>query len=100
MVKSPHAQKAARHKLVEVGLHLEDQPPVNKHYLAHLSDHASALRDTCPTLEAEQWTDSWTRLHQSLTLTTLNEDLLMEVANATSRMITTLEPMVRRITPP
>jgi len=90
-----------RHKLVEVGLHFEDQAPVNKRYFTQLSARADAVRDALgPAVEAEQWTDSWTRIHQSIIMTTLDEDLLLEVAGATARMIGVLEPMVRAIKPP
>jgi hypothetical protein len=89
-----------RHKLIEVGLHFEDQAPVNKHYLTALTGHAPAIRDALgPAVEAEQWTDSWTRLHQSILMTSLDEDLLLEVADATSRMISVLEPLVRQVRP-
>jgi hypothetical protein len=90
-----------RHKLIEVGLHFEDQAPVNKHYLSQLAGHAPAIRDALgPAVEAEQWTDSWTRVHQSVIMTALDEDLLLEVSDTASRMIGVLEHIVGAIRPP
>lgn len=85
-----------RHKVVELGLHFESKPETNIHYLKELTAHFEDIRSALgQQVEAEQWTSRWTRIHQSIALETLDEDLMWEVASQASRMIGVLEPLVR-----
>ena len=87
-----------RHHIVELGLHFEGKAQANAYYLERLSTNFPEIRATLGgQVEAEQWTSKWTRIHQSVPLGTLEEDLLWEVATLTSRMIAVLEPKVREI---
>lgn len=81
--------------VVEVGLHFEGRADVNARYLQRLSDHFAEIRAALgPSIEAEQWTRSWTRIHQSLPLLPLDEDFLLEVSSHLARMVTALQPLV------
>ena len=87
-----------RHKIVELGLHFEGKSQANADYLERLTARFSQIRSALGNgVEAEQWTPSWTRIHQSLPLQTLEEDFLWEVSTRISRMIGVLEPMVREV---
>ncbi|MFQ5860260.1 MAG: hypothetical protein ACE5IG_01760, partial [Dehalococcoidia bacterium] len=55
--------------IVEVGLHFEADPETNARCLAWLSQHFEVIRRALgPRAEPEQWTSSWTRLHESVPL--------------------------------
>ena len=86
---------------VEIGLHFEGPPESNANYLQGLLDvHPEAIASLGPGVEPEQWTGSWTRVHQHLPLTALDEDLLMVVSGRLAQMIRVLEPEVRDISSP
>jgi len=83
---------------IEVGLHFEAAPEENARYLSELKlCYPDVLASLGPEVDPEQWTRSWTRVHHSVPLTTLDEDLLFEVSSWLSRMIRRLEPVVRQI---
>jgi hypothetical protein len=83
--------------LVEVGLHFEGAPDANARHLAALSRRADEISDKLgPSVELEQWTASWTRVHEHLPMEALDEDLLLLVSQRLSAFIRVLEPMVRR----
>ena len=85
-----------RRSLVEVGLHFEADPDTNARYLESLSGRFPEIYEVLgPSVEPEQWTRSWTRVHESLSLRALEEDFLIEVSSRLSRMVSVLEPMVR-----
>ncbi|MBM3947910.1 MAG: hypothetical protein FJ312_01460 [SAR202 cluster bacterium] len=82
--------------LVEVGLHFEGAPDANARQLAALSRHAEEIVDSLgPTVELEQWTASWTRVHEHLRMEALDEDLLLVVSQRLAAFVRVLEPMVR-----
>ena len=83
---------------VEVGLHFEGPAETNSMFLEQLAGpYSDALVSLGPEVEPEQWTASWTRVHQELPLTTLDEDMLMVVSGRLSQMVRVLEPLVRQI---
>ena len=85
-----------RHQQVEVGLHFEGKPAVNSSYLESLSARFPEIQSALGIgVEPEQWTSTWTRIHQSMLLKPLDEDFLWEVSSQLSRMIGVLEPTVR-----
>lgn len=85
---------------VEVGLHFEGAPRENAVYLEELtSRYSHVIASLGRGVEPEQWAGSWTRVHQEVPFSNLDEDLLMVVSGCLSQMIRTLEPIVREITP-
>ena len=83
---------------IEVGLHFEAAPEENSRYLEHLiSRYTNVIASLGPDVEPEQWTGSWTRVHQVFPYSTLDEDLLMLVSGHTAQMMRVLEPVVRQI---
>ncbi|MCH7999510.1 MAG: hypothetical protein IIA91_08535 [Chloroflexi bacterium] len=47
-----------------------------------------------PEVELEEWTQSWTRIHQTVPYDPLSEPLAEEVARRLAETITVLQPMV------
>jgi hypothetical protein len=85
-----------RQGLAEVGLHFEGSDDSNRRYLERMRRHLVEVHSALgPQVEAEQWTESWTRVHQSIPLQPLTDDFLFEIAFVLSQMIRTLEPLVR-----
>jgi hypothetical protein len=83
--------------IVEVGLHFEGEPAGNTRCLDSLvKRHRDALASLGPDAEPERWTDEWTRIHVTLPLAALDEEMLFEVATRLAKMITILEPAVRK----
>ena len=83
---------------VEVGLHFEATPEENSRYLSELIlRYPHVVASLGPRVEPEQWTASWTRVHQFVPLTVLDEDLLMEVSSRLSQMVRLLQPVVWQI---
>ena len=81
---------------VEVGLHFEGNPATNSIYLESISRRFDEIYAALgPSVEPEQWTQSWTRIHQSLPLELLEEDFLVEVTSRLAHLIRVLEPIVR-----
>jgi len=80
---------------IELGLHFEADPQTNSRYLESLSRRFSEIQSQLgPLVEPEQWTDSWTRIHQSLPLGAMDETKADEVASRLAAMISVLQPMV------
>ena len=85
---------------IEVGLHFEGAPRENALYLEELTSRCShVIASLGPGVEPEQWAGSWTRVHQEVPFSALDEDLLMVVSGRLSQMIRILEPVVREIAP-
>ncbi len=104
LVKFHYGQRAIHYEVwvqrragqVEVGLHFEADDDTNRRYLELIRRHLEHLRaELGPQVEAEQWTPSWTRVHQTLPMDRLTDDLLFEVSIRLAQMIRTLEPLVR-----
>jgi len=84
--------------IVEVGMHFEAAPEDNARYLdAIMKRHSAVLASLGPEVEAERWTESWTRVHRTVPLTRLDEEMLFEVATCLSRMMAALQPLVARL---
>ena len=85
-----------RKGLVEVGLHFEGTKERNAAYLHALSNRSGEIRSALGnSVELEQWTASWTRVHEHIALEALDADMLVSVGHTLARMIIVLEPMVR-----
>jgi hypothetical protein len=80
---------------VELGLHLEADPETTAHLLGRLAGRFAAVRRGLgPAAEPEQWTASWTRIHETLPLGPLDPAALRRVALRLARYIRTLQPLV------
>ena len=90
-----------RHGRIEVGLHFEGEAHLNRRYLAELRGrYAQTVASLGPEVQPEEWVRSWTRVHQAIPFSDLDEDALMVVSGRLSQMIARLEPVVREISGP
>ena len=80
---------------LEIGLHCEADAAANTRLLqlfdAHLLEIKHALGNQ---IEAEQWTKSWTRVHELMPYKTLDETTARQCAKRLAQMIQVLEPML------
>lgn len=80
---------------IEVGLHFEDERDRNLRLALELARHADALRAGIGAdIELEQWTASWTRLHQTLPLGGLDEALCDAVAGRLAALVSVTQPLL------
>lgn len=81
--------------LVEVGLHFEADKETNDALREHFDARAFEIRAMLgPRVEVEQWTNSWSRVHEVVPYTKLNAELVEIVAKKLAKMITVLQPML------
>ena len=80
---------------IEVGLHFEGERETNYRWAQALSRRVLELQARLgPGVELEEWTRSWTRLHLTVPLRKLDEDLAEEVAELLARFIRVMEPIL------
>ena len=80
---------------IEVGLHFEGEREDSYRWAEVLGGRVLELQSQLgPSVELEEWTRSWTRLHQTLPLRTLDDALAEEVAEVLARFITVMEPIL------
>jgi len=80
---------------IEVGLHFEGEREASYRWAEALGGRVLELQARLgPGVELEEWTRSWTRLHQTIPLRTLDDGLAEEVAEALARFITVMEPIL------
>jgi hypothetical protein len=80
---------------IEIGLHFEGPREFSHRWLGLMADHAPEIMDGLgPEFEFEEWTPSWTRIHQTVPYDPLSEPLAEEVARRLARVITVLQPIV------
>lgn len=85
-------RKTAR---IEIGLHFEGERDDNYHWAQILSERVLEIRSQLgPGVELEEWTRSWTRLHQTVPLTHLDDALAEQVADRLAAVIRVMEPML------
>ncbi len=81
--------------LVEVGLHLEADKETNDALLAYFNSRAIEIHaELGARIEIEQWTNSWSRVHEVVPYTTLNAELVDQLAEKLAQMISVLQPML------
>lgn len=83
--------------IIEVGLHFEGRDgDRNRALLAGLVTHAGELMDALgPRIEPEEWTKSWTRIHETLPLDApLDERLADALGGRVALWIETCEPLL------
>jgi len=80
---------------IEIGLHFEGTREFSYLWAELMSGHVpEILGQLGPNVEFEEWTPSWTRIHQSIPYDPLTESLADEVAQRLSQMIIVLQPIV------
>ncbi len=92
---------------LELGLHFEAEREESYRWAAVLAERMPELQARLsaeqpapgPDFELEEWTPTWTRLHQSLPLGTLDEALADEVARRLAHLIETLQPILEEYRP-
>ena len=88
-----------QNRVIEIGLHFESDRVTNAGLLAYFREapRAFEIKDTLGAeVEAEQWTESWARVHELLPYTQLDAATAEQVANHLAQMIATLQPMLER----
>ena len=86
-------------RLIEIGLHFESDRATNAALLDYFREapRAFEIKDVLgDQVELEQWTESWTRIHQLLPYTQLDAATAEEVAKHLAPMIVTLQPMLEK----
>jgi hypothetical protein len=82
-------------RLIEIGLHLEADKPTNDALLAYFNSRAHEIHAALgPRIETEQWTNSWSRVHEVVPYTALDAELVDLLAKKLARMISVLQPML------
>ncbi len=81
---------------IEIGLHFEGDPEENYRWAQALAPRALEIQAQLgPTVELEEWTRSWTRLHESRALEgDLTQELAQDVARRVARFMEALEPIL------
>ena len=80
---------------IEIGLHFEGPRDFSYRWLELMARHAPEIMDGIgPEFEFEDWTPSWTRIHQTVPYDPLSEPLADEVGRRLARVITILQPIV------
>jgi hypothetical protein len=89
-----------RAALIELGLHFEGLREDNYDRIASLMGRMPEIAEALgPAVEAEEWTERWTRVHQTLPASALSEDLAIEAGLRIARFIEVLEPLLRPLGP-
>lgn len=87
-------QRKARR--IEIGLHFEGDREESYRWAEALAPRALEIQAQLgPAVELEEWTSSWTRLHETKHIgADLTEDLADEVAGRLARFVEVLEPIL------
>jgi hypothetical protein len=85
---------------IEIGLHFEGEREENYGWAAVLAERMPEVQAALgPSLELEEWTPTWTRLHHTVPLGPLTEDLAGEVAQRMAALIQTTQPTLEECRP-
>lgn len=80
---------------LEIGLHCEADAATNSRLLALFDTHLFEIQDAVSErIEAEQWTKSWTRVHEVMPYEKLDEATAEAAAQRLAAMIRVLQPIV------
>ena len=80
---------------IEVGLHFEGERETNRRWAEALGRRVLELQAQLgPGVELEEWTPSWTRLHRTVPLRKLDDDLAAEVADLLARFMRVMDPIL------
>ena len=81
--------------MVEVGLHMEADKETNNALRVYFDAHAMEIHaELGPRIEIEQWTNSWSRVHEVVPYTKLDAELVDALAKKLARFITVLQPLL------
>jgi hypothetical protein len=81
--------------LVEIGLHFEGPQDENYRWAERLAEHVLEVQSVLgPSVELEEWTTSWVRLHQTLAMTELDPELADITADKLAESIAVLQPIL------
>lgn len=84
-----------RERLIEIGLHFEANKRINDALLAYFNSRSLEIHaELGPRIEIEQWTNSWSRVHEVVRYDSLNVDLADQLSAKLAKMITVLQPML------
>jgi len=84
-----------KERLIEIGLHLEADKSTNDALLTCLNSRALEIHDELGArIEIEQWTNSWSRVHEVVPYESLNADLVDQLSAKLAKMIAVLQPML------
>jgi hypothetical protein len=82
-------------RLIEIGLHFEADKLTNDALLAYFNSRALEIHaELGPRIEIEQWTNSWSRVHEAVPYESLNAELVDRLSEKLAHMITVLQPML------
>ena len=80
---------------IEIGLHFEGEREFSYRWAEVMAARMPEVQARLgPQVELEEWTSSWTRIHQTLPYDPLSEPLAEEVARRLAEMISVLQPIV------
>lgn len=80
---------------LEIGLHFEGEREANYRWAALLAGRLVEIQAQLgPSLEVEEWTKSWTRLHETIPYERLDEDLALRTAQRLARLVAVVDPML------
>ncbi len=84
-----------KERLIEVGLHFEADKATNDAMREYFDSRApDVMLELGPHVEIEQWTNSWSRVHEVVPYSELDDALVKQLAQKLARMMTVLQPMV------
>src|SRR5574341_2083219 len=86
-----------KNERIEIGLHFEGAHDFSYLWAELMAPYMPEIQARLgPQVELEEWTASWTRVHQSVTYDPLSEALADEVADRLGETIAVLQPIVER----
>lgn len=82
-------------RALEIGLHCEADAATNRALLERLDARLFEIKDALgDQIEAEQWTNSWTRVHELMPYASLDEATAAACAIKLAKMIGVLQPLI------
>lgn len=85
---------------LEIGLHFEGPRDENQRRMMRLAEAMPEIvAELGPQVDLEQWTESWTRLHETHPLALLYEGQAEQVGKRLARYVQVLEPIVSPLGP-
>lgn len=85
---------------IALGLHFEGEREGNYRWAGLLADRLVEIQAQLgPSLELEEWTRSWTRIHETVPFRTLDESLAEQVAERLAGLMTVLQPILEEERP-
>ncbi len=82
---------------IEIGLHFEGEREFSYRWAEAMAARMPEVQAQLgPQVELEEWTSSWTRIHQTIPYDPLSEPLAEEVARRLAQTIAVLQPIVEQ----